>query len=609
MFFVAQSRNGRKAVALQKATTMDDNKHNSAPANGLPQGKLFQFNAEIPLPSNTDAEASVVGSILVDNSVMTMLAERLCADDFYEPFFAEVWTRCKDLIAGGRTASLVAIAQEFRGRKIGDVCMETYLASVADVSVASIEELEGYVVEILHQSKCRSAIFIARDMATAMLARDGSGTDIGRFIDRLEANASRGLPPDVGPDDAVMPWPEMGAAAYRGIVGEMVDLATQNSEADRVAVLGTVLVLVGAAFGRGPSVSVGDTLHHGRLFAAVVGESSRARKGTSEAPVRTFLEATTKYLHSTVAPLRLSPGPLSSGEGLAFALRDSQKDKEGNVTDKGVEDKRLAVVDGELGAVLRSMQREGNTISARIRSAWDGSDIEPLTKHDRLKVTKPHLCIVGHITRQELRPLLTASDIWNGFANRFLWLVVRRTKLVPRPSAMPADAVDQLGKRLAEAMMAAHALSDVPFTPAAEVMWDEAYRKLAAERPGLAGVVTARSEAQARRVALIYALLDNEKAVDVPHLEAALAVVEYAAASARLIFGEAEADPLLTRVLDALAGGPLTATELRKALSNHVSRAALNAALEHLQSVGRITGERVPTGGRPRQVWKLTGTA
>ena len=110
----------------------------------------------------------------------------------------------------------------------------------------------------------------------------------------------------------------------------------------------------------------------------------------------------------------------STSEGLVDAIRDKKDDDD----DQGVIDKRLFCLEAELGAALRATQRQGNTLSAILRAAWDGHKIAPLTKNNKIAATDPHICILAHITRPELQPLLTASDVWNGFANHFVWLVV-----------------------------------------------------------------------------------------------------------------------------------------------------------------------------------------
>lgn len=128
-------------------------------------------------------------------------------------------------------------------------------------------------------------------------------------------------------------------------------------------------------------------------------------------------------------------GGLSSRRGLIYAVRDPRtgEDAEGNpmIIDAGAEDKRLMVVEGEFAWPLRAMTREGNTLSVLIRQGWDGVKLATLTKNSPLKAADTHFSVIGHITRTELLRLLSETDAHNGFANRHLWLLVRRSKALP----------------------------------------------------------------------------------------------------------------------------------------------------------------------------------
>ena len=107
------------------------------------------------------------------------------------------------------------------------------------------------------------------------------------------------------------------------------------------------------------------------------------------------------------------------------------------------------VVEEELGAALRAFQRTGNNLSMIMRRAFDGKTIEPLTKNNRVVATNPHISIVGHITRPELNSLLTGTEVWNGFGNRFQWLMSRRNKILPFPEPMPHEKVEEIAQELA----------------------------------------------------------------------------------------------------------------------------------------------------------------
>lgn len=198
-----------------------------------------------------------------------------------------------------------------------------------------------------------------------------------------------------------LPWPKLSHLALHGLAGEIVRSVADTSEADPAAILATVLCLFGIAVGRTAGVRVGNDWHHARLFSVVVGATARARKGTSEKGPRRIFAAAEKILISATSsaafpsnqPLARVPGPLSSGEGLIYAIRDGKPEIEAG--DPGVKDKRIFVVEGEFAAPLRTMQRQGNTLSTMLRCAWDGCTIAPLTKAAPIKATDPQAPAIG----------------------------------------------------------------------------------------------------------------------------------------------------------------------------------------------------------------------
>jgi hypothetical protein len=132
-------------------------------------------------------------------------------------------------------------------------------------------------------------------------------------------------------------------------------------------------------------------------------------------------------------------------------------------------------------------------------------------------------------------------------------------------------------------------------------------RRLSEGLPGLLGAVTARSEAQCVRLALLFALLDGAGAINEQHLLAALAVWERAAASARFIFGSAVGDPVADEILRALrtAGAVgVTRTGIRDLFRRHQSAERIGMALDLLLRRKLASSERQPTGGAPVEIWR-----
>src|SRR5205814_1467214 len=160
--------------------------------------------------------------------------------------------------------------------------------------------------------------------------------------------------------------------------------------------------------------------------------------------------------------------------------------------------------------------------------------------------------VIGHITRHELRRYLNLTEIGNGFANRFLWTCVRRSKSLPEGGHVDDVEFEALIGRLNRAVKFASGVSELRRSDKARALWHKAYEELSEGKPGLLGAVTSRAEAQTMRVACLYALLDCSKVVKEVHLRAALAVWDYAEQSARHIFGDSLGDPLADELLRAL---------------------------------------------------------
>jgi hypothetical protein len=229
------------------------------------------------------------------------------------------------------------------------------------------------------------------------------------------------------------PWPDaLAESAYQGLFGDIARAIEPDTESDPAAILVQVIVAFGALVGRGPHVRVEGDEHHLNLFIVLAGDTSKARKGTSWSRVR--------ELFSQIRTWPRVVNGLSSGEGLKYHVRDAimklERDKRTGRTeevliDPGVDDKRLLVVESEFAQVLRQGARAGNTLSATIRAAWDTGVLMTLTKNDPITATGAHISIIGHITIDELRSELTATDSANGFANRFLFMCVKRSKLLP----------------------------------------------------------------------------------------------------------------------------------------------------------------------------------
>ncbi|MCX6628585.1 MAG: DUF3987 domain-containing protein, partial [Candidatus Solibacter sp.] len=405
-------------------------------------------------------------------------------------------------------------------------------------------------------------------------------------------------------------WPEpLGPQAYHGLAGDVIRAIEPNTESDVAALLVQFLLAFGNVIGRHAHWKVEATNHYLNLFAVLVGQTSKARKGTSlDRVLDLFAEIDGEWLRDR----RMSG--LSTGEGLISEVKDPilKRNKDGEMVEveAGVADKRLLVTEPEFARVLKVGEREAATLPSIQRDAWDRGELRTMTKNSPLQATGAHISMIAHITEGELKRTLSDTNRSNGFANRFLWVCVRRSKALPLGGdSLPPEDREKLVRRIRDAAKHAEKVHRMALGSRAMPLWKKLYPQLSEGLPGMLGAATDRSEAQVRRLACLYALLDGERFVREEHLRAALEVWRYCLDSARFLFGASLGDPVAETILKELrrrGSGGITRNEIRKELfGQNKSSEAIGHALQSLQSGGRARCQKDPCEGvgRPTERW------
>jgi Protein of unknown function (DUF3987) len=421
----------------------------------------------------------------------------------------------------------------------------------------------------------------------------------------------RGKPFHTAPTIKGVNWPKpLLDIAMIGKPGEFVQIVEPHSEGDPAALLIGFLVAVGAVFGRNVYLPIGATRHFTNLFVVIVATSGKGRKGTVMAEVKRFIELVDPMFGDRIA------SGLSSGEGLIEAVRDPLEADvpikehgkiryERQIVDKGIEDKRLLAAEGEMAQPLQSAGRDGNTLSPILRQAWDGTPLRVLARSNKNACREPHISILGNITAEEIRRLLTSTDRANGFANRFLWCCATRSKCLPFGGSVDQRALFELATRTAEILARMRSVGAVGWTDEASTHWQMIYPTLSEGSAGLFGAMTARAEAQTVRLALIYAVLDGSNRIDLPHLLAALEIWRYCEDSVRAIFGDVMGDETADEIIGLLRTAPngVPQTDISLHFQKHKKSADIQRALGLLQGRGLVRSERQETTGRPIMNW------
>jgi len=407
-------------------------------------------------------------------------------------------------------------------------------------------------------------------------------------------------------------FPVLHSDALHGLAGDVVAACTQDTEATPPGVLFYFLLRFGCQIGAFPYVPVGEEKHHARLNVVLVGKSAKARKGTSMRPVDAIFEEVAKHGLSTVD---VRNSNLSSGEGLVAAVRDdsTELDKDGNTRYPGVHDKRCLMVSEEFASALASMKRQGNTLSAVIRSLWDIGNADIVTKSEQIKTTGAHVSLMCHITEVELVEMLESKELFNGFANRFLWVKVRREKKIAIPKKIDPAIKADIAKRIAHALQAGGQTKPVALDDEAHAYWESLYQELSEDEGKGASHdgATSRAEPYVLRLALIYALLDCSDTITSTHLRAAKACWDYCDASAGQVFASKTTKKELTkqgRILQTLwQEGPCSTTRLYESFNRNISRDELHKLLDTMEKAKMIRKEdQKPETGKPSVVWYVS---
>lgn len=426
----------------------------------------------------------------------------------------------------------------------------------------------------------------------------------------------------VGTDQCPVPKPE--PACFYGLVGDVAKEGSEAAETNPIAIAGNFIAYLSCTIGRGPFLTVGNSVHHSRIFFLHVGRSGRGRKGDALSLVMRINDAV-RLRGSGLAP-QVHRGGLSSREGLAALIHDGYRHGKEDVP--AVEDKRLWVVESEFANVLQQSRRGGNTLSAALRDCWDGVDIKPATKANRVHASAPHVCLCGAISPVELLTLVQQRDLLNGFVNRFLVAWGERTSIEAFPRRAPQEVVDELSRRTVNVIEFARAWADkeadgaMALTGGARARYAEIYQTELSRDLGSAIVdgLLERRAPMLLRLAMLFALTDRSSLIEERHVDAAISWIRYFTDSICLVFarGRPQSSPpqivwAAQRIAEFLTDRGCASRRdlLVDCFGRHQPASVVDAAIAHLISgeTTKINIEiraRAPGSfGRPATIYRL----
>lgn len=420
------------------------------------------------------------------------------------------------------------------------------------------------------------------------------------------------------------PPPVPDSTCLYGLVGDVALEGSAGTETHPIAIAGNFIAYLSCAIGRMPYLAVGNTCHHARLFFLHVGRSGRGRKGDAVSLV-TRIDEAVRARRPELAP-QIHRGGLSSREGLAALIHDGYRIGQQEVP--AIKDKRLWVVESEFANVLQQSRRGGNTLSAALRDCWDGVDLKPATKTNRVHASEPHVCLSGAISPVELLALVQRRDLLNGFVNRFLMVWGERTQIEAFPRRAPQARVQALAQEVIDVLDFTRPRTEDGREAVLMTMGEQARRRYAQLYQSelnqdfdstLVDSLLERRAPMLLRLAMVFALTERQWLVEERHVEAALAWIQYATDSVGFVFagGAGASQPQVVWAAERIsaflaAKGSASRRDLVvDCFGRHQPAAVVDAAIAHLidKAPGHVhveVQERAQNGpGRPATIYRL----
>ncbi len=392
--------------------------------------------------------------------------------------------------------------------------------------------------------------------------------------------------------------PEIEEIAFANAFGFLAEELDAFTEGAKVGVMATLMAAFSAYLGPHVRVETGRGTSPLATWFVLIGKSGIGRKG---ATARISMPVINKAFPAFARHNVISGIP-ATGLGLMTTLNEHG----GNP---------VFVLEEEGDTFISNAKRDVK-VGVYLRKGWDGEAIAHKTAKADFVVEEPHFGFVMHVQPKNWGAISGSKDATGGTFNRFLAILVRKSKDVPVFNGPDStETVATVAKLLKEMGIWAASRETVKVPNDVAEVFEAYHRPLCealTEDNETLSEMAERSLAYLIRVAALYALGDGRDEVSVEDLDSALALVRYAVASVRHVLPNTGDAPLHEKILEALEGNfdpvtlelvPMTMTELWDYIGRNTKRAAIMAALKKLPQVEVFKG--ASTGGRPPIMLRL----
>jgi hypothetical protein len=542
-------------------------------------------------PMHLEAEMSCLGAMIHDNAKIDIVLGIVQAGDFFRDAHQIIFRRIEFLHGKGDAVDMITLIDDLRTYGLEEaVGGLEYLSDICGI-VPHAANAHVYAAIVKGKAKARLGIELGKELVRRGQSQHSAPDDVlDRAAEMIESMRS-----GVADDDlSINALPaKMADAAFRGVIGEIVEIIGPHTESSPESILGQVLVTFGNVIGRRAHWRINATCHHANLFLCIVGPTGTGRKGTSWDAARWLIGQSNPEFDR-----RPVMSGLTTGEGLIRLAKEQNGP--------------LLVVESEMGRLLKNGGRDNNTLFDVLKQAWETGAMSVATRNEPLWVPDAHVSIITHSTYGKLRKRISQEDLEDGLVNRFIWMHTYRARSLPEggdffslkqalaPYVQSLTFAIDFGK-------ANDSIKDVPYIrdDEAKEMWRHLYEQLTESLPGNYGEAVQRRAPIVARLAMIYSVLDRDVYVRKEHIESAMAVWDYCDATAAHIFGKPKTDKALGKlmaILDQEEVG-LTRTQIaRKLFAGRGAGSEIDSLIQNAYATGKYLYKELKTGGAPRRV-------
>jgi hypothetical protein len=556
------------------------------------------------LPHNLEAERAVLGSILLDNSVLAVCTETLEVVDFYSEANGLILQAMKQISDLRRPIDHVSLSEHLQRKglleKVGG---PVYLATLTDtVPIGTTTALPEYLRIVREKSGARKVINTLKNVIAH--AFNGGSNELPvlvgnayEHIGKLQAlYASPEVEAPPAPDKSSPPpkerYPKIAPEAWHPAAELYRQAVQESSESSDNWHFISFYTTLGALLGDTVYGQMGSLLYP-NIYSVLVGMVGGDGKSTSVSFCFNFARMVDERVYI--------PRTIDSKAGFvkAWALYNQQN---------GIKTNARAILRmGELRALLDTAAQTGtHSIIPLLNDAYDGEPLSNESVATPYTVEKPRLAAIFASAYRYLHEM-KAVDLETGFGRRLCFCPGDPKPPKPYPDPPKQELLIKLAAQVKDVLdfWTLRENHKLGLSPSARKLWTTWYKKYK-RRLAEDDVISSMSigdRTSVQKVALINAALDRSpQFVEAEHLERAIEFGEYLYESRFPLFSEhgstqdLEIDQKLLAKIPEFPGRILRRT-LQK--SFHLDARTFNRHLDDLS----VPGSEVVKAQEGTRIW------